>query len=116
MLGYLIVWACLIAATAFETTGDAVVRIGLFERAGIARAGVVAGGGLLLIGYGVMLNLAPLPFSRVAGLYIATLFVMWQLVSFAAFRAIPTPPILVGGALIIAGGLIVSFWGSAAAR
>lgn len=113
MLSYLTIWACLIAATALETTGDAIVRIGLFERFGLVRAGVLVGGGVLLLGYGVMLNLAPLPFSRVAGLYIATLFVMWQITSFAAFRAVPTPPILVGGALIIAGGLIVSFWGTA---
>jgi len=115
MLAYLAIWACLIAATAFETTGDAIVRIGLFERFGLPRAGALAGGGLLLLGYAVMLNLAPLPFSRVAGLYIATLFAMWQVVAFAAFRAVPTPPILVGGALIVAGGLIVSFWGTAPA-
>jgi hypothetical protein len=112
MLSYLTIWACLIAATAFETTGDAIVRIGLFERAGAARAGVLVGGCLLLFGYGVMLNLAPLPFARVAGFYIATLFAMWQLVSFVIFRAVPTPPIIVGGGLIVAGGLIVSFWGS----
>ncbi|HEY1798748.1 MAG TPA: hypothetical protein VGG57_21735 [Stellaceae bacterium] len=113
MPSYLTIWACLIAATAFETTGDAIVRIGLFERTGAARAGILLGGGLLLFGYGAMLNLAPLPFARVAGLYIATLFAMWQITSFAVFRAVPTPPILVGGALIIAGGLIVSFWGTA---
>ena len=112
MYAYLGIWACLIAATAFETTGDAIVRIGLFERMGLERVGVLAGGGFLLLGYAVMLNLAPLPFARVAGFYIATLFAMWQLVSFVIFRAVPTPPILVGGALIIAGGLIVSFWGA----
>jgi small multidrug resistance family-3 protein len=112
MISFLTIGASLIAATALETTGDAVIRIGLFERFGAARAGVLLGGGLLLLGYGVMLNLAPLPFARVAGLYIATLFAMWQIVSFAAFRAVPTPPILVGGALIVAGGLIVSFWGT----
>lgn len=113
MLSYLTIWACLIAATAFETTGDAIVRVGLFERAGAARVGVIFGGGLLLLLYGTMLNLAPLPFSRVAGLYVATLFAMWQITSFVAFRAVPTPPILIGGALIIIGGLIVSFWGMA---
>ena len=116
MLSYLTIWACLIAATACETTGDAIVRIGLFERTGPVRVGVLLGGGLLLFGYGVMLNLAPLPFARVAGLYIATLFAMWQIASFAIFRAVPTPPKLVGGALIIAGGLIVSFWGSPPTR
>ncbi|HEX3885092.1 MAG TPA: hypothetical protein VHW66_20730 [Stellaceae bacterium] len=36
---------------------------------------------------------------------------LWQVMSFAMFRAIPSLPIVVGGALIVAGGLIVSFWG-----
>jgi small multidrug resistance family-3 protein len=43
-------------------------------------------------------------------LYIATLFVVWQIVNFAAFGSLPSVPILLGGALIIAGGGIVTFW------
>jgi small multidrug resistance family-3 protein len=35
---------------------------------------------------------------------------MWQVVNFAIFRTPPSLPILVGGALIVAGGLIVTFW------
>jgi len=46
----------------------------------------------------------------VVGLYIATLFVVWQMVNFLSFRTMPTLPVLVGGALIIAGGLVVTFW------
>jgi len=111
---YLIVWGFLIAATSFEATGDALVRLGLFERAGSGRVAVMAGGAVLLFLYGVMLNLAPLPFGRVVGLYIATLFLVWQVVNFFTFRAMPTLPILAGGALIIAGGLLVSFWQPAA--
>jgi hypothetical protein len=107
---YLIVWAFLIAATSFEATGDALVRQGLFERVGLGRIGVMAVGALLLFLYGVMLNLAPLPFARVVGLYIATLFIVWQVVSFFSVRAVPTLPIIVGGTLIVAGGLLVSFW------
>jgi len=110
MLRYLIVWAFLIAATSFEASGDALVRVGIFERVGAARVGVMAAGAVLLFGYGVMLNLAPLPFERVVGLYIATLFLVWQVVSFLTFRSIPSLPIMAGGVLIIAGGLLVSFW------
>ena len=43
-------------------------------------------------------------------MYIATLFVVWQIVNFIAFQALPTTPILVGGTLIIIGGSIVAFW------
>jgi hypothetical protein len=107
---FLTALACLILATAAESLGDATVRIGLFERTGGARLATVLGGGVLLLAYGIMLNLTPLPFARVVGFYIATLFVAWQVVSFCAFRSLPTAPILVGGALIVAGGLVVSFW------
>ena len=110
MAKYLLVLAFLVGATTLEATGDAVVRVGLFGRMGVARASLLAGGGLLLLGYGVMLNLAPLPFERVVGLYIATLFVVWQAISFVAFRSIPDLPVLVGGGLIVIGGLTVSFW------
>ena len=58
----------------------------------------------------VMLNLAPLPFERVVGLYIATLFLAWQVVSFLTFRSVPSFTIVAGGALMVAGGLLVSFW------
>jgi hypothetical protein len=107
---YLIVWAFLIAATTLEASGDALVRKGLFHPAGIAQVGLFVSGAALLFGYGVMLNLAPQPFERVVGLYIATLFVVWQLISFIAFGSVPRLPVLAGGALIVAGGLIVSFW------
>jgi len=113
MLRYLIVWSFLIAATTFEASGDALVRIGLFERAGGGRLVVLALGAALLFGYGVMLNLAPLPFERVVGLYIATLFLVWQIVSFVSFRTVPSLPILAGGALIVIGGLLVTFWSPA---
>jgi hypothetical protein len=86
------------------------VRIGLFERIGAARVGILVAGGILLFGYGTMLNLTPLPFERVVGLYIATLFLIWQLVSFVTFRSVPSLPILVGGTLIVVGGLLVTFW------
>ena len=106
----LIILLFLIVATSLESTGDALVRMGIAQQSLSARLGLFLSGAVLLFGYGFSLNLAPLEFGRVVGLYIATLFVVWQIVNFAAFRALPTLPVLAGGALIIAGGLIVSFW------
>jgi hypothetical protein len=103
----------LIIATALEVSGDAVVRLAIFNHAGLIRILLFAGGAALLFGYGTFLNLAPLEFGQVVGLYIATLFVMWQIVNFLFFRAVPTLPILAGGALIVSGGLLVSFWKAA---
>ena len=106
----LIVLAFLIVATTLEASGDAIVRIGLNEQALVPRVILFLIGAVLLFGYGLSLNLAPLEFGRVVGLYIATLFVVWQIINFAAFRSVPTLPILVGGALIVVGGSIVTFW------
>jgi hypothetical protein len=104
--------AFLIAATVLEVSGDAVVRIALQNHAGLSavRIGLFALGAVLVFGYATFLNLAPLEFREVVGLYIATLFIVWQVVNFAFFRTLPTLPVLVGGALIVAGGALVSFW------
>jgi small multidrug resistance family-3 protein len=54
--------------------------------------------------------LAPVEFSRVVGLYIAILFVVWQLINFVASRTMPALSVMIGGALIVAGGALVTFW------
>jgi len=100
----------LLIATTLEVSGDAIVRKAIFEQVGSIRVGFFLIGAILLFGYGSFLNLAPVPFERVVGLYIATLFVVWQAISFLAFRTFPTMPILVGGTLVITGGLIITFW------
>jgi small multidrug resistance family-3 protein len=94
-----------------EVSGDAIVRMALHDHPGLSaiRIGLFCLGAALLFGSGTLLNLAPLEFREVAGLYIATLFVIWQVINFAFFRTLPTVPIMVGGVLI-AGGAIVSFW------
>jgi small multidrug resistance family-3 protein len=108
------VLAFLIVATALEVAGDAIIRKSLFEHAGPARIALFLLGTALVAGYATFLNLAPLEFGQVVGLYIATLFVMWQIINFVFFRDLPTLPILAGGVLIVTGGLIVSFWKTAA--
>ena len=112
MPGTLQAIAFLVIATVLEVSGDAIIRIALHNYAGLtaARIGLFALGAAFVFGYGTFLNLAPLEFGEVVGLYVATLFIVWQIISFAFFRALPTIPILVGGTLIVAGGAIVSFW------
>ena len=102
--------AFLLVATTLEATGDALVRLAMYNYAGSTRLGLMGVSAVLLFGYGFSLNLAPVEFGRVVGLYIATLFVVWQVVSYATFRTVPTVPVLAGGVLIVAGGLIVTFW------
>jgi hypothetical protein len=110
MQAYLKPIAFLLLATTLEVSGDAIVRVAIYKYAGSTRIGLMLIGAALLLGYGSSLNLAPLEFGQVVGLYIATLFIVWQVINFIAFRTLPGLPTLVGGALIIAGGLIVTFW------
>jgi hypothetical protein len=103
----------LLVATTLEVSGDAVVRMAIYNHAGVIRIALFLAGAALLLGYGSFLNLAPLEFGRVVGIYIATLFMVWQLINFVAFRTFPKMPIVVGGGLVVAGGAIISFWNPA---
>jgi hypothetical protein len=98
------------AATMLEAAGDAIVRIALHHQSLSARIGLFLLGYILLALYGTSLNLAPVEFAAVTGMYVATLFVVFQIANFVFFAAFPTPGVLVGGVLIVAGGLTVALW------
>jgi drug/metabolite transporter (DMT)-like permease len=100
----------LIIATTLEVSGDALIRMCIYNHTGLARIGLALAGAILLFGYGFFLNMAPVEFGQVVGLYIATLFIVWQVINYIVFKSVPTIPILAGGALVVAGGLIITFW------
>lgn len=99
-------------ATVLEATGDAVVRVALrqsfFSLA--ARIGIFLNGAIFLTLYGTSLNLAPVDFATVTGIYVAMLFVVFQITNYVFFHAAPTRGVLAGGTLIVAGGLVVFLW------
>lgn len=100
-----------LVATILEATGDAVIRVALHHSSLPARIGLFLLGAILLALYGTSLNLAPVDFATVTGMYIAILFVAFQIANYAFFRTAPTRAVLVGGTLIVTGGLVV-FYGS----
>jgi hypothetical protein len=98
-------------ATVLEATGDAVVRIALHAHNHISmRIALFLGGATALTLYGTSLNLAPVEFAQMTGIYIATLFVVFQITNYVFFRTAPTAPVIGGGILIIVGGLLVGLW------
>jgi hypothetical protein len=99
-----------LAATMLEAAGDAIIRIALHHPSLSARIGLFFVGSVLLALYGTSLNLAPVDFATVTGVYISTLFVVFQITNFVFFRALPTPGVMVGGAFITTGGIIVALW------
>ena len=100
----------LLIATTLEVSGDAAIRMAIYNAGGATRVALILSGTVLLLGYASFLNTAPVEFGRIVGLYIATLFVVWQIINFLAFRTLPGLPVLVGGALVITGGVIITFW------
>jgi hypothetical protein len=100
----------LVAATSLEATGDAIVRLGIGQSHWAMRSLFFIAGAVLLFGYGLSVNLAPSEFGRVVGLYIAILFIVWQVVNFAVFHVVPTAPVVIGGLFIIVGGAVVTLW------
>lgn len=94
----------LAAAALAEVLGDLGMRHGLGGRPW----GYLLGA-LLLSGYGLLVNQPALDFGKTLGLYITVFFVVSQIVAFCAQGERPALALLIGGALIVAGGLVIHF-------
>jgi hypothetical protein len=57
--------------------------------------------------YGLFLNLAPVAFATVTGIYLASLFLAFQIVNYSIFRHVPSFGVLLGGTFIVAGAAII---------
>ena len=101
----------IVLATSLEAGGDAVIRVALKQPHALSiRVLLMLAGAAILYGYGLTLNLSPLDWGRLIGAYVATFFVVAQIINLVFFGTAPTMPILVGGSFIVAGGLIATFW------
>ena len=99
------VWGLLVLAALLEVGGDAGVRAGLRGHRWALLAGPAA-----LVLYGFVVNQPRWEFGRLLGVYIAVFFVVSQLVAMLVFRERLQPGAVLGGALIVAGGLVLTFW------
>jgi drug/metabolite transporter (DMT)-like permease len=103
--------AYVVAATIFEAVGDAVMRVTLQSPSALpGRIALFALASFLLTMYGLFLNLAPVEFATVTGIYLASLFVAFQIVNYILFRHVPSAGVLLGGTFIVAGATIIYFW------
>lgn len=104
------VFGLIVLATVFEAVGDAIMRIALHQHSMPLRLALFAGSVSLLGLYGLFLNLAPVEFAEATGVYLASLFIMFQIVNYAFFKVIPTTGVLVGGSLIVLGAAVIYVW------
>jgi len=105
-------FAILALAAYLEVYGDACFSSGLWHATGARRFSWFAAGAFVLVFYSLFLNASQIDFGKLLGIYVVLFFVVAQLVAKFKFHQSPTPPIYVGGALIVAGGLVMTLWRS----
>jgi len=64
-------------------------------------------GAAVLFSYGVIVNTPDWDFGRLLGLYVVFFFVIAQLMSWLIFHQPPSAWTMLGGALIVAGGILL---------
>ena len=100
----------LFLAAVLEAGGDALVRTGLEAGPAGRKIALFAAGAVVLFAYGYAVNASRWDFGRLLGIYVVFFFVIAQAISWLAFGQKPSLPILVGGALIVLGGLVIALW------
>jgi drug/metabolite transporter superfamily protein YnfA len=101
----------LVVAALLEAGGDALVRLGLRSSAGVPRLLYFLAGAAVLFFYGCAVNTPPWDFGRLLGLYVVFFFLVAQVVSWLVFHQKPSPAVLIGGAFIAVGGIVISLGG-----
>jgi len=103
-------FAILLLAAFLEAYGDSCFQQGLYRSTGAARYAAFIGGGLTLAFYGLVVNTPPWDFGKLLGIYVVLFFLVAQFLAWARFQQMPTVPIMVGGSLIAAGGVVITLW------
>jgi drug/metabolite transporter superfamily protein YnfA len=98
----------LLFAALLEAAGDALVRKGLHASAGTPRLLFFFAGAAVLFLYGWTVNTPPWDFGRLLGLYVVFFFLCAQAISWLVFHQRPSVAVLIGGAFIAVGGIIIS--------
>lgn len=107
-MGYSAAMGLLFLAAILEAGGDGLMRAGMQTSTHAWRPLFFISGCLVLAAYGYTVNAPRWDFGRLLGIYVAFFFVISQAIAWLGFGQKPTTGILCGGALIIAGGLVVS--------
>ena len=98
-------------AALLEAYGDSCFQSALYRASGMSRTLAFAGGALSLAAYGLVVNTPRWHFGKLIGIYVVLFFLLAQIVARIRFSQTPTLSILIGGAFIIVGGVIISIGG-----
>ncbi len=98
-----VIYAVLVGAAVLEVAGDAIIRTGVRGRGLL----FIMLGGLILGGYGVLVNTVPWDFSRLIGVYVAIFALVSVLVGRYIFHEHVPLLTWLGLLLILTGGFII---------
>lgn len=104
------VFVVLTLAAFLEAWGDSFFQVSFYRASGWVRVLAFAAGVVVLGCYGSMVNVPRWDFGKLLGIYVVLFFIVAQVLARVRFGQSPTPPIYAGGALIVAGGLVIAFW------
>ena len=96
----------LLSAAILEAVGDWMVRRGMHAPSSERVIWFAAGAGFLFA-YGWSVNRPPWKFSELLGLYVVFFFLVAQGISYFVLKESIPKPVIAGGSLIIAGGLVI---------
>jgi hypothetical protein len=102
--------AVLLLAAFLEVYGDSFFQVGLYRATGTSRYLAFAAGAVTLACYGLVVNTPPWDFGKLLGVYVVLFFLVAQFVAWLRFQQTPTAPVVVGGSLIVAGGVVMTVW------
>jgi small multidrug resistance family-3 protein len=100
----------LLLAAVLEAGGDAIIRTGLHSQSLALRIGLFVAGAGVLLAYGLVVNAPPWDFGKLLGVYVALFFLVAQVINLVVFGVRPDLAVLVGGAMIVSGGLVITLW------
>src|ERR1700677_3992475 len=96
-------------AALLEAGGDALILVCLHTGSSNSRGALFAVAAVVLFAYGWTVNAPPWDFGKLLGLYVVFFFSFAQLISWLFFKQTPSPMVLIGGLLVVAGGVVISF-------
>lgn len=97
-------------AAFLEALGDSFFQVAFYRSAGLMRVLWFLVGMAVLASYGSVVNIPRWDFGKLLGVYVVLFFIMAQILNKVRFQQAPTPPVYVGGSLIVVGGLVIAFW------
>ncbi|HEY1580568.1 MAG TPA: hypothetical protein VGF82_26190 [Terracidiphilus sp.] len=100
----------LCVAALLEAWGDSFFQTGFYRSSGASRVLAILAGTVVLALYGSTVNLPRWDFGKLLGVYVVLFFIAAQILAKLRFGQSPTPPIYLGGSLIVLGGIVMTVW------